>query len=180
MTQLPTIHVSPVRRTQILRIVSIVALFLVGTLGGFTLGVKFGERKAQFQRGFNQNYERNMMRGGPSDYKGGDRDTRGDSRSGMNFGPRHGFGIAGTVLSVADGNTSLVLKDKQDKENTISITAETVVQDGETKKTAADIVDGAMIMVIGKPLETGVVEAKFIRILPATTPAAVPTPTPAQ
>ena len=178
MTQLPSIHVSPARRTQILRIVAVVALFLVGTLGGFALGVKFGERKAQFQRGFAQNYERNMMRGNmPNDRKGGDRD---DNRPGMNFGPRHGFGIVGTVLSVADGDTSLVLKDKQDKENTISITTETVVQDGETKKTAADIVDGAMIMVIGKPLETGVVEAKFIRILPVLTPAVAPTPIPAQ
>ena len=135
---------------------AVIVLLLV-----FGAGVAVGLQKASFSYRWGENYQRNF--GGP---RGGflgmpmDRDFI------------NGHGIAGSVLKI-DGAT-LVIKGEDNVERTIVTSDKTIVRNRDETVQAADLKVDDRVVVIGSPNSQGQIEAKFIRVLPASSPAPMP------
>jgi hypothetical protein len=140
----------------------IVGLFLL-ILVSFVAGVSVGFHKAKFSYRFGENYERNfmgqrsgMMGSGPIGMikeKFGEFEGR---------GMRNGHGVAGTIISILDN--SLVIKDKDNKENTVSVSDGTVINQGRDTIKIGDLKNDEEIVIIGKPGDDGVIAADLIRV----------------
>lgn len=133
----------------------------------FTAGVNVGFHKAKFSFKFGENYERNFM--GP--YPGMDKPMNLNGPMGMmrekvrdfegsDF--RNPHGISGTIISISEN--SLVIKDKDNKENTVSVDDGTVIKLGRDDIKIGDLKTEEQIVVIGKPGDDGVVVADLIRV----------------
>ncbi len=142
--------------------VSVFGIVLIA-LVSFAAGVAVGFRKARFSFAWGENYERHFM-GGPN--------------MGPDFGPprlmrkfegrdfRNAHGTAGTIVSIADNK--LVVKDRDDKENTVAVTGKTLVKYlGETLL-AGDLRPNDRVVVIGRPGDDGTVNADIIRVFDRT------------
>lgn len=79
-------------------------------------------------------------------------------------GLRNSSGAAGEIISLSD--TGIIMKDRDGKESTISIAGSTLIKSGRTTIKASDLKAGDSIVVIGKPGDTGSVNADFIRVFP--------------
>lgn len=156
-----------------LKIASIIAGSIVAALVIFVAGVNVGIHKAKFSYKFGENYERNFMNpgmmnpGGPNGQMGmgqpgfPDRIANFPDRvEGKNF--RNPHGISGTIISISDN--SLVIKDKDNKENSVAISDQTVIKSGRDDIKISDLKTNDQIVVIGKPGDDGKVNADFIRI----------------
>lgn len=145
----------------------IIILVLFVALVSFGGGVVVGLHKARFSYAFGENYERNFGRGprGPM--------MRGEGREGAmgmfgfmdrfeNRDFRNAHGMAGTVLSISD--SSLIVKDRDDKENAVTVTDKTLIKSGRDTITETDLKTGDRVVVVGKPGENGVVNADLIRV----------------
>jgi len=153
--------------SKTVRISAIVIGVLLVSLVSFAGGVAVGFHKAKFSYAFGENYERNFIQGGRFD-----RDARGGVMQGnMMFGRdfegkgfRNSSGAAGEIISLSD--TSIIIKDRDGKESTIAITGSTLMKSGRTTIKASDLKAGDSIVIIGKPSDTGAVNADFIRVFP--------------
>lgn len=139
----------------------IVFIFLVG----FGVGMKVGFHKALFSTQWGERYEKNFLdrpeKGMHQDgMRGSFREKFEDMRIGK--GMRSGHGIAGDVVSIAD--TSLVIKNPDNQENTIQTNDQTTITKGREVATFKDITVGSRVIVLGKPQDDGVVLARFIRV----------------
>ncbi|MFZ2188698.1 MAG: hypothetical protein WAV73_04010 [Candidatus Moraniibacteriota bacterium] len=156
-----------------------IALGVVGALlvvfASFSSGVAVGLHKAKFSYQWGQNYERNFM--GPGKRAGGmmDADDRGQMMGvrrdgGMMDFPRNiegrdfrnAHGIAGTIISVADNN--LIIKDRDNKENTVAVTDRTIIKDHMLDVKISDLKANDQIVVMGRPDDQGIVNADLIRV----------------
>lgn len=139
----------------------IVGSFLI-LLIGFAIGVKVGSHKARFSNDFGRNYEKNFMgpiHGGPMGMF--------DNLEGR--GMRNPHGIAGSIISISANN--IVVKDRDNKENTITVTDKTSIKNGRDDIKITDLKTNDNIVVLGKPGDNGVVSADLIRIFsPNDTP----------
>lgn len=140
---------------------AIVSGILLVILISFAAGVKVGFHKALFSARFGENYERNFL--GAPDVRG-DRDGRMMNRA-VDKGMRNAHGTAGEILSVS-GDT-VVIKDRNNQENTVSISDATIINRGKETLVLGDLVVGQTIVVIGKPQDTGVIAAHLVRVFPA-------------
>ncbi len=140
----------------------ILLLFLV-----FSSGVAVGLKKAHFSNKFADNYERNFM--GPHfDMRDGKKPeffgkTPPDfmrEAEGRDF--RNAHGIAGKILSISE--TNLIIKDRDDKENTVTITEKTLIKLQRDDLKIADLKTGDEIVVMGSPNENGTISASLIRV----------------
>jgi len=77
-------------------------------------------------------------------------------------GMRNGHGVAGTIISISDN--SIIIKDKDNKENTISVNDGTVINQGRDTIKIGDLKNDVEIVVIGKPGDDGVIAAELIRV----------------
>jgi hypothetical protein len=139
--------------------VSLVALV------SFAGGVAVGLHKARFSYAWGENYERNFTggRGGMmSPGRGGMMERFGfDGRSdGRDF--RNAHGVSGVILSIADDFT-LVIVDRNNKENTVVATDTTLLKKGRDNIHFTDLKSGDQVVVVGKPGDSGVVNADMIR-----------------
>ena len=142
---------------------SIVGVFIV-VLVSFGMGVAVGFHKAKFSSHFGENYERNFM-GPRPDMMGPDGPMvimRERMREFEGKGLRNGHGVAGTIISISDNN--IVIKDRDNKENTISVGDKTIIKQGGSDIKISDLKNDEEIVVIGKPGEDGVVNADLIRV----------------
>ena len=73
------------------------------------------------------------------------------------------YGAKGEIISVATG--SLIVRDSKGHETTITLTAQTSIQDQGEKLAAADMHTGDTILVFGSSMKTGVLGARIIRML---------------
>ncbi len=148
--------------SKTVRISAIIAGVLVIALTSFVAGALTGFHKAKFSYAFGENYERNFIKGNRSDRDGDDSRGRMMNRAinGQNF--RNGHGVAGEILSVSD--TSIIIKDRDGKENTLTILPTTLIKNGNDTVKVSDLTTGTQIVVIGKPSDTGTINAEFIRI----------------
>jgi hypothetical protein len=70
--------------------------------------------------------------------------------------------LAGSIISITDNN--LVIKDRDGKENTVTVTDKTVIKSGRENLKIGDLKAGDQIVVLGNPAENGVVNADLIRV----------------
>lgn len=136
-----------------------VALVLV-ILAGFAGGVAVGLKKARFSYRWGENYERNFI--GPRMEKGQPGFTRGMMRNfeGRDF--RNPHGLSGTIISISDNN--LVVKDKDNKENTVAVTEKTIIKSGRDDIKISDLKNDEQVVIMGQPGDNGVVNADLIRV----------------
>ena len=158
-------------------IVLILVGVLVLVLVSFSLGMAAGIHKARFSYAWGENYAHNMgdsrcvLQGDlGSSMMNGQRDM--DDLGGY----RNAHGVSGTVISVMD--TSLVVRDRDDRENTVGVTDQTVIRRQQDVLKLGDIRPNDQVAVVGRPGAAGVVDAEFIRVFPsrASLPANVPAP----
>ena len=135
----------------------------------FSLGIRVGLHKAKYSYEWGANYERNFMgrEHGPMGFDGRGMPQMGPGGPMDFFGERGGFfrnghGITGTIVSIADN--TIIVKDRDNKENTISISDKTIIKSGRDDVQIGDLKTGEKIVVVGKPDDSGAINAELIRV----------------
>ncbi|TAK96213.1 hypothetical protein EPO05_02280 [Patescibacteria group bacterium] len=154
-------------KSKSFKIAAITLSVAVLVLGGFAAGVAVGIHKARFSYKWGENYERNFM--GPQ-MMGGRRGMMGGFASGPRElqrglegrGFRNAHGLAGSILSIANNN--LVIKDQDNKENTVAVTDQTIIKGRGDDLKITDLKTGDQIVVMGNPGDDGVLNATLIRV----------------
>ncbi len=141
-------------------------LIAIGIIVVFLLVFKAGEfvgfSKAGFSYRFAENYHRNFggPRIGPMGMMFGDLDGDGD------FMNAHG--ISGVIIKIdpvaAGQETTLVIKGRNNKEQTIIVSNLAAIRSGLENLKPADLKVDQNIVIIGSPDDKGQIEAKFIRV----------------
>ena len=125
--------------------------FFIVALLIFYAGIRVGFHKASFGRAWGDNYERNF----------GMRPDR------LPFGQDNfpnGSGAVGKIIKIQLPN--IIVQDKSNLEKTILIGADTLIQKAAGNLTSTDLKVDDFIVTIGTPNDQGVIEAKFIRVMP--------------
>ncbi|EKE25205.1 MAG: hypothetical protein ACD_5C00253G0008 [uncultured bacterium] len=128
----------------------------------FLAGVQVGIHKARYSFEWGENYEKNFI--GPRKGMmglGGLNGPHGFFPSGPRE-MRNAHGLGGEVISISDN--VLVIKDRDNKENTITINSKTLIKSGRDDIELNDIKSGDNLVILGKPGENGTVAADLIRI----------------
>ncbi len=133
----------------------------------FAVGVAVGFKKARFSYEWGKHYERNfigmqdkrakMDRPEPSDLPMNGLMRKFDGRD---F--RNAHGLVGTIISIADNK--LIVKDQDNKENTVEIKNETIIKSGRNDIKIGDLKINDKIVVMGRPGENGLLSADLIRL----------------
>ncbi len=150
------------------QIAALVVGMIIIAFVSFAGGVFVGFRKAKFSYKFGENYERNFIEGphsfGPMRIPpaGGGPGPRGFIPDFPGRGFRNAHGIAGEIISVADGK--IVIKDPDSQENTISVSDETLIKRGKNTISINDLKNGDRIVVMGRPGDDGTVQADLVRV----------------
>lgn len=136
------------------KLAAFIVLAIMIILASFVVGVGVGFKKAKFSYRWGENYERNFL--GPRHGESGifPRDF------GENF--RNAHGLAGEIISITDGN--LVIKDRSSKENTVSVSDQTIIKRFRDNLAITDLKSGDQIVILGKPGENGTITAELIRV----------------
>jgi hypothetical protein len=136
----------------------------------FAAGVYVGQHRAKYSYQWGANYERNFMGGG----RMGEERSSGGPGQGSLGGPRgmvrdfqgqgfrNGHGLAGTIVSITDNN--IIVKDPSGKENTVAVSDKTLIKNGQADLKITDLKNEERIVIIGKPGESGMVNADLIRV----------------
>jgi hypothetical protein len=123
----------------------------------FSAGVKIGLLKAKFSYHFGENYERNFI--GPRFPMDGSKEFFGGFE-GRDF--RNAHGLAGTIISITDN--SLAVKDRDGKENSVSVTERTIIKKFREDIALSDLKVDENVVILGQSGESGSVEAELIRV----------------
>jgi hypothetical protein len=75
---------------------------------------------------------------------------------------RNSHGLAGTIISIADGK--IILKDRWGQENTVSVSDKTLIKRGWDTISINDLKNDDQIVVMGRPADDGTVSADLIRV----------------
>jgi len=139
------------------KIIALVMGIIIIALVSFDIGMKVGFHKAKFSYTWGENYERNFMPPGlppgPMGFFPGFDEGR---------GYRNGHGLAGTIISIAEN--SLIIKDRDNKENTVAVTDKTIIQRRHENLQLTDLKANDQVTILGSPDDNGVVNASFIRV----------------
>ncbi len=120
----------------------------------FSLGVVTGLHKGRFSCNWGKNYERNFMGHGikmnrsgflskpPKEFM--------DRFEGRGF--RNAHGLVGSIISITENN-KIIVKDKDNKENTVAINDKTIIKFRRDDLKITDLKQNDEIVVIGKPDE---------------------------
>ncbi len=130
----------------------IVGLILI--LMAFWFGMYVGERRADFARGWGDNYGRIFGQPRMGFFP----------EPGENPVPR-GFGNGGVVLKV-EGN-AIAIKGNDNVEKTVVVATSTPIREGMTSISVDKINPGDSIVIIGDPNSSGQIQARFIRVFPS-------------
>lgn len=151
----------PVSRPQhrALTIAAIVTGIVLVAVGSFAFGFSVGLHKARFSYRFGENYERNFMKADREEMK--DRVMK--KMDGKLF--RSGHGVAGQILSIAEG--SIIVSGPEGQENSVIVSDTTVIMKGGEKVSLADLSTSERIVVLGKPTDNGSIQADLIRVFDA-------------
>lgn len=154
---------------QKIKIISIILGSVLIALIVFVAGVNVGFHKAKFSYKFGENYERNFMNQGMMMNPGMPSGPMGEMMRPGEFpnkiegrGFRNPHGISGTIISIS-GN-SLVIKNKNNEESTISISEKTTIKSGQDDIKIENLKTENEIVVIGEPGDSGVINAYLIRV----------------
>jgi hypothetical protein len=133
-------------------IVSIGIVILV--LGILRVGISIGYYKARFAGQFGNNFERNFL---------GQRD--GVKMFFMGNDIPGGHGAVGEIMNI--NLPQLVISGPDNLEKTVIVATSTVVRRFQENLKSSDLKVGEFVVVLGNPNDSGQVEAKLIRIMPA-------------
>jgi len=158
----------PTIKSRKIKIVAIVVGSLLIILIIFAAGVGVGLRKGRFSNDFGKNYERNFMGSrfdfdrdrGMMEGRGGFMGKIMRELTGRDF--RNANGLSGTIISITDNN--LVIKDRDNKENTVAVTDKTIIKLGRDSIQLGDLKQNDQVVVIGSPGDNGVINADLIRV----------------
>ncbi len=139
------------------RILCVIGIVLVALLI-FAAGVTVGFHKADFGRAWEENYDQNFGMGHRAD--AGPVGQTGI----MDYFPT-AHGATGKIIKIELPN--IIVQDKDNTEKTVSIGSDTTIQEGRTTAVATDLKVDDFVVSIGTPDNNGVIEAKFIRVIPA-------------
>lgn len=147
----------------------ILAIFIIA-FGSFAVGVGVGLRKARFSYAWGQNYERNFI--GPRQGMMGGRGFGGGMMRGFDLDIRrfegrdfkNSFGISGEIISIADNK--IIVKDQDEKENAVMVVGGTPIRQFRDSLKIEDLKAGDRIVVMGKPDDSGVIQATLVRVFP--------------
>jgi len=143
-------------------VVIIIVLFGLALLVGvFTLGAAIGYRKARFSYAWGENYNRNF--GGPREGFMGNfaRDF-----SGRDLIDAHG--TFGQIMRI--DSSTLVIKGPDNVEKSVLIKDDTTIQRLRETIKPGDLKINDSVVIIGSPNNSGQIEAKFIRVMPYSSP----------
>ncbi len=126
----------------------------------FQVGVFVGYRKATFSYRWGDNYSQAFGRSG-----GRGMPMMGGVPFDRPFSDAHG--VAGKIISIT--LPQIVVESVDNTEQTITVTDTTAVLRFRDKITVQDLKIDDMIVVIGNPTDSGIVDARLIRILPDNT-----------
>jgi hypothetical protein len=119
----------------------------------FKAGEIIGFRKADFSYRWGENYERNF--GGPG------------ARFPFDMHEQGFLGGHGTLGSIMSANSStLTIQEQGGMEKIVGLTKDTVVRKLRDTITVGDLKASDRVVIIGAPNETGLIEAKLIRVIP--------------
>jgi len=120
----------------------------------FSLGMFIGFKKANFSFRWGENYHQNFA--GPRGGFFGD------------FEGRDFIGPHGTFAQIIkiDGST-LVVEGSDNVERIVLVEEDTIIRRGDATIKSTELKVNDYIVVIGQPNDTGQIEAKFIRLMPA-------------
>lgn len=135
-------------------IIGIGVLILV--LGILRIGISLGERRARFAGEFGDNYQRNFI--GPM--------GRGGIRGFLNEGLPGGHGAVGEIVSI--NLPKIVVNGSDNLEKIVAIGTSTVMRQFQQNIQSTDLKVGDFIVVLGSPDNQGIIDAKLIRIMPAS------------
>ncbi len=123
----------------------------------FGVGVKVGGMKARFSYRWGENYHRNFA-GPPGGFFGN------FMMNDREFTDAHG--VFGQIIKI-DGST-LVVKGQDDVEKLIVVKGDTVINRFRDTVKVGDLKVDEYVVVIGSPNDSGQIEAKLIRVMPAS------------
>ena len=118
----------------------------------FGTGVKVGAWKARFSYQWGDNYQKNFV---------------GPHRGIMGFRDRGfmgGHGISGSIIAL--GNNALTIQSSDGIERFIVLTDDTTIIRFRESLRPEELRVDDQVVVIGRPNDTGQIEAKFIRVMP--------------
>jgi hypothetical protein len=154
----------PNSKTTHSNIIALVVGAVLIALLSFAAGIHVGFKKAKFSYKWGENYERNFMGPRPGMMGPGfmDRGPMGFFREfgGKDF--RNAHGLSGTIISIADNK--LIIKDRDEKENTVSATDKTIIKQRRDTLKISDLKTGNIVVVVGNPDDSGVINADIIRV----------------
>jgi hypothetical protein len=142
-------------------VAAVVVAFFLTALFSFAVGVKVGTHKALFSSRWGANYEQNFM--GP---RHGAEGPMGMMRQGFRDFEGRDFrnphGLAGTIISA--GDNKLVIKDRDNKENTVAVTDKTIIKFGRDNIGFNDLKNDQQVVIMGNPDNNGIINADLIRV----------------
>lgn len=152
---------SKVVRTIIWALGGLIALFLA-----FGLGMRVGEGRVGFARGFGMHYFQDfpgmIMQSGTGQVS--ITVPGGPIVSGAMPVPVVIHGLAGTVIAVTP--PTIAVQDGQNNEQSVLVATGTLIREYDSTITVNDIAAGDQVAVIGSPNADGQVIARFIRVFP--------------
>jgi hypothetical protein len=150
---IPEIKINP----DVLKWIIVGLLAFVVMLLMLGIGMRIGTEKARFSCGWAQNYHENF--GGP---KAGFMDNwRGFPGQDL----IEGHGSVGEIIKI-NGN-DFIIKDRGNTEKIILVNKNTVINEARETVNITDLKVGDFAVIIGSPNDSGQIEAKLIRIIPA-------------
>ena len=123
----------------------------------FGLGIWVGTKKAEFSYRWAESYHENF--GGP---RGGFVANWRDFPAGDLI---EGHGSFGEIIKIDDN--SFVIKSRENAEKVILLKEDTVIEKFRETIKPGDLKTGDFVVVIGSPNDSGQIEAKLIRVMPA-------------
>lgn len=141
----------------------------------FAAGIGVGLHKAKYSYQWGENYERNFAGGQERRQMGpggmGKRDGSGEGMMGFFRGEgremRNANGISGSIVSITEN--LIVIKDANNKENTVAVNEKTLIKAGRNDVKIGDLKNDEKIVVIGKPDDSGTIVAELIRVFDINT-----------
>ena len=137
---------------RVLKTIGIIIVVMLIFEGGIVVGF----HKASFGENWGENYSENFGFGTLES------DTTGTGMLG--YSP-NGDGAIGKILKVE--LPGIIVQDRDNTEKALLVNASTKIQKGRNTILASDLQADDFIVVIGSPDAKGVIDAKFIRVIPS-------------
>ncbi len=136
-------------------------VILIITMLIFYAGILVGFHKASYGLSWEKHYNENFGFGPRNTV----RTDRMMEQIGMIDDFPNAHGAIGKIIKIELPN--IIVQDKDNTEKVLSINTDTKIEESRTEVIATDLKINDFVVVIGTPNDKGIIEAKFIRVMPA-------------